>query len=1105
MKSRGAKAGLIAAEIAGVAVASALGLAAFTAWRAQSGPVELGWAAPAFKSAANAVAFDGAVRRIGDITLQKLDDKGGYRLTLSDVRFGKAKSEATASVSEIAADLYPRDFLSGKAGPRRVVFDGAELRIVRRADRRIRLDFGEASGERTSVVRSLTGGAYFREAFERAELRRVRINFVDEGSGRTWRGENASAILVRSADGYEAALKASFDIGGRAASVAFKADYALSADLISATVDLKSAPVGDLLAMFYDAPPDLFTSLVSGRAGLRMKGDGSVVASAIDLAAGKGTLRLAGSPADVESIGVRAAFDPASNSFDIERAAFASSIASGSISGTVQLALAEGSRKVGRISFDLSGAELSVTQPGLFPAPLVLETASVQGSYGLPARALDLRSITATSDGVALSGGVFIAPSNGKSPKVKGALRLDGAIDVTRILAIWPENLALGARTFVSGRVPAATFSDLTFKIDLAAGAVGDDGAPPDEALTLSFAADQAVVEYAPGMTPLKGVRGRGVLKGNSFRFEAERGEANGVSVTEGLVEIPVIVPKGELAHFSFRARGDAESIMSVLAQPPLAILKETKLTPAQFSGPIDARVKISRPNRSVTPADTYRYEGTARFSGLGVDAVFADVDLDRAAGVLTLKTDGLRVLAKGALASAPVTIDWRQSFYGAGDKTHLEISGVADSAAADLFGVPSRQLVQGDVGFKAVAKGDLSAFRTLDVDADFQNAAIVVERLDWLKPKGVAAKGRAALSFGPNGLGVNGILVEGEGLRIEGEAAFAPGGALSSASLPVFLLEGAADLSLSAARTAQGALQTTATGAYLNAGALVREIVEGGIGGDPQGADQGSVSLTARIERLDLRSGASWRDASLDFRRAGGAIEAFALSAIDDQQKSLSVALRPTGEGAITDQSIDARTDNIGAFMAGVFGVTSIRGGRGHLALDLSAADGAARPGSIEASGLRIVNAPILAKIFAAGSLSGLNDLVSGEGIELSNAYAAFTIEDGAVRVSEARASGPAVGLTAQGSFGFGEAGQIDLSGAVAPAYQVNSILGRTPLIGDLFVNRDGEGLLALSYSIGGPAAEPRVTVNPLSALAPGVFRRMFEGGRSEAPVPPK
>ena len=155
-------------------------------------------------------------------------------------------------------------------------------------------------------------------------------------------------------------------------------------------------------------------------------------------------------------------------------------------------------------------------------------------------------------------------------------------------------------------------------------------------------------------------------------------------------------------------------------------------------------------------------------------------------------------------------------------------------------------------------------------------------------------------------------------------------------------------------------------------------------------------------------------------------------------------------------------------------------------------------RRGALEAHDLRVVKAPILAKIFAAGSLTGLADLVNGEGIELKNAMANFAIEDGVIQVSESRATGPSVGITAVGSLPL-DGGAITLNGAVAPAYQVNSFLGKAPVIGDLFVNRKGEGILALSYAVDGEAHEPRVTVNPLSALTPGVLRRMFEGARAE------
>ncbi|MBL4544557.1 MAG: hypothetical protein JKP95_01205 [Oceanicaulis sp.] len=37
------------------------------------------------------------------------------------------------------------------------------------------------------------------------------------------------------------------------------------------------------------------------------------------------------------------------------------------------------------------------------------------------------------------------------------------------------------------------------------------------------------------------------------------------------------------------------------------------------------------------------------------------------------------------------------------------------------------------------------------------------------------------------------------------------------------------------------------------------------------------------------------------------------------------------------------------------------------------------------------------------------------------------------------------------------------------------------------------------MTFSVSGPFSETRVSANPLSALAPGVFRRIFEGTSAE------
>jgi hypothetical protein len=104
----------------------------------------------------------------------------------------------------------------------------------------------------------------------------------------------------------------------------------------------------------------------------------------------------------------------------------------------------------------------------------------------------------------------------------------------------------------------------------------------------------------------------------------------------------------------------------------------------------------------------------------------------------------------------------------------------------------------------------------------------------------------------------------------------------------------------------------------------------------------------------------------------------------------------------------------------------------------------------------------------------------------QMSYANDRLTFEEGSMR-------GPSLGLTASGFYDI-KGDNLDVDGVVAPSYGLNSLLGNVPLVGNLFVSRQGEGVVGMTYSINGAAAEPRVGVNPLSALTPGIFRRIFE-----------
>ena len=104
----------------------------------------------------------------------------------------------------------------------------------------------------------------------------------------------------------------------------------------------------------------------------------------------------------------------------------------------------------------------------------------------------------------------------------------------------------------------------------------------------------------------------------------------------------------------------------------------------------------------------------------------------------------------------------------------------------------------------------------------------------------------------------------------------------------------------------------------------------------------------------------------------------------------------------------------------------------------------------------------------------------------------ASFERSPGRLKIQDAVIYNPTMGLTTQGLIDF-EHNQIDVSGSFVPAYQVNTMLTKIPLVGVLLSGGQNDGVFGVSYRVHGPMSGPTLTVNPLSAIAPGILRRIL------------
>ena len=1120
MKKRAAKAAIVLLELLAILIAAGAAGAIYLYWRLGQGPVALDLFQTSAMHAIERRLPLGYDASVSDLELRRGAGRGEYLVTVGLLRITDADGVETASAADISFLFAGGDILSRGWGPRSVRSSGAKFKIIRDTELDVQIpgapDPAAAPGR--SVLPQIFQGGFLRSAFREAVLADAEVFFHDMSSGRMWRAPSADVVVRRDENGLKASLVGDIDINGAPAGVRIDAQYTEESDTVSLSADGVNFPVGDVLSTFYGDGAAILDAALTGSANILMTGSGDVLASSMHGRIEGGRMTVGGLEKPVSHIEWRTSFDPGGNDFTIDQLTFDVDGTYGEVAGVVRIAFADDIRRPNLVLFDLSVDNLNIDAGEALPEPLPFEEFAIAGGYQVQDRRLSVNSFQSSFLDVAVNGALaFTFPrrnAEGVRPSigVNGELAVEGALDPQRLLKIWPRGLAMGARDWIAERLPQATIDNVRAEFDVAPGA-GEGGGLPDEALTVTFDVSDAVAYYINAMTPLTGAAGKGVLRGNSFTLTADKGAVGSVSIRDGEILFPQFYPKWRPTYYRFTAAGASQDILSILDQEPLQFLSKVNLSPAQFSGEASARVEIMRPNKREVLPEEYAYSGTARFENMTVTGLAGDVELTQAAGEIDIGTRSMRVTSEALLANdAPINLVWNQNFFETDGPSTIEVAGEIDSSTGDLFGVPSRQFLHGPVLFSAKAVGQLGGLETLDINADFSQASLTVDALAWRKPAGSAASGDLSVRFSPGVIAIEKINIAGDNIGVEGEMTFAAGGGLQAADLRRIYLTGAADFSLQAGRDVSGALSLTAIGDYLNAAPMIEQaIANPALGGVPVTEQSGEndegwgagIAVTARIEQLELRNNVQYRAASFDLRRDSAGLQALDFSALGRDGAPLRIAMELTGAEQGPSRFIEARSGAIGDLLGGVFGVSSISGGEGSMRLYLPTENTRELTGVFEARDLHVVNAPLLARIFSAGSLDGLSNLVNGKGIDFNYAYGEFDFSEGVLMISDARATGPSVGLTAEGGVATAQGGQISLVGAVAPVYQLNAALGNAPIIGDILVGKKGEGVLALSYSISGETASPSVFVNPLSALTPGVFRQLMQlpapGGEAE------
>jgi hypothetical protein len=423
-----------------------------------------------------------------------------------------------------------------------------------------------------------------------------------------------------------------------------------------------------------------------------------------------------------------------------------------------------------------------------------------------------------------------------------------------------------------------------------------------------------------------------------------------------------------------------------------------------------------------------------------------------------------------------------------------LRLQATFDDAARSRFGFDFNGALSGPVPIRLGAKIAPSAEQDsrFAIEADLTQAKIDNLLPGWTKPAAKAARATFTMtSHKGNNTRIDDIAVEGGGVSVKGSVELDQSGEVVAANFPQFGMSSDDKASLRAERTPDGPLKVTMRGDVYDGRTFIKSVM-GGANADAKQQRRGinDLDLDVKIAAVAGFHGEALRGLDLRLQKRSGLIKGFALNAKHGVDASLLGDMRgPAGKQVLFFQSTDA-----GALLRFTDTYPRVVGGQMWATMDPPTPSQLPQDGLLVIRDFQVQGEPALDKVVSGGAMQSA-------GVEFSLMRVEFVRSPGRFTVRDARLRGPVIGATMDGVLDYAS-NDVRLRGTFVPLFGLNNMFGRLPIVGPLLLGGDREGLFGITFEVVGPPGAPTLRVNPASALAPGVFRKIFEFGTGKQPM---
>lgn len=657
-------------------------------------------------------------------------------------------------------------------------------------------------------------------------------------------------------------------------------------------------------------------------------------------------------------------------------------------------------------------------------------------------------------------------------------------MSVSALKRIWPTLVVADVRDWVVDRVERGAIQRIEIGVNSPVRNLSRKGPPiPDDGLNVNIVATGVTLRPVDGLPAIHDADLKAHITGRTATVTVGQGVADTpagrkLNVSDAAFEIADMAPKPVQAKVKFRIDGPVPAAAEILASDKLSDLSATLIDPNTSKGTASAVVTLALPiKRDITRAET-SYTVTADLGGFAADRLMMNQKLEANTLKVIANNQGYQIKGDVKINGQPASLDYRKQNDGDAD---IKLQATLDEASRARFGFDLGPAVSGSIPVKLTGK--IGGDTRLGIDADLTSLKLDNILPGWVKASGKSTHATFNVVQKPQSTRLDDIVIEGGGASIKGSVEVDQNGDLISANFPTYAPSEGDKTSLRADRGPDGVIKVVMRGDVFDGRGFLKTAISG--------KETDSKSKTKNMDfDVDVKLGAvagffgeALRSVDVKMSRRGGTLKSFAFTSKLGRDTPVTADLRGRAQGR---EVIYLETNDAGALLRFTDTYSKVVGGQLQLALDPPTAEPGPKEGLLNVRDFTVKGEASLDKLAAGGPVG------AQAGIGFSRLRAEFVRQNGQLTIKEGVLKGPTIGGTIEGSIDY-PGNQVRMSGTFVPLYGLNNLLNQVPVFG-LFLGGSNEGVFGLTYEVVGTPDKPTLRVNPISAIFPGVSRKIME-----------